>query len=70
MTKVRLTPEIFAAFDAGDEWALASALKLPPWHASPLHTGPSPYPAGTAWALTLPDALEIRREILAAMKQK
>jgi hypothetical protein len=26
----RLTPEVFAAFDAGDEWALARALKLPP----------------------------------------
>ena len=64
----RLTPEVFAAFDAKDEWALASALKLPPWHASPLDTGPSPYPPTCSWSLTLPAAREIRREILAAMK--
>ena len=32
------TPEVFAAFDAGDKYALRRALKLPPWHASPLDT--------------------------------
>jgi len=71
--KARLpTPEVFAAFDAGDEWALRRALKLPPWHASPLDTdlaGPAPYGPETCWAMSRPDALELRLEILAAMKR-
>src|SRR3981189_3499008 len=68
----RLTPEVFAAFDAGDDVALFRALKLPPWHASPLDTdlaGPAPYNHEGCWAMTRPDALELRREILAAMKR-
>jgi hypothetical protein len=68
----QLTPEVFAAFDAGDEYTLRRALKLPPWHASPLQTdlaGPAPYGGGTCWAMTRPAALELRREIISAMKR-
>ena len=42
----QFTPEVFAAFEAGDEYTLRRSLKLPPWHASPLDTdleGPPPY---------------------------
>ena len=69
----QFTPEVFAAFEAGDEYSLRRALKLPPWHATPLDTdlaGPPPY--GSEDMLinqTRPDALEIRQEILAAMKR-
>jgi hypothetical protein len=67
----QLTPDVFAAFDAGDGVALSRALKLPPWHASPLDAdlaGPAPYNHEGCWAMTRPAALEMRREILAAMK--
>ena len=69
----QLTPEVFAAFDAGDKYALRRALHLGPWHASPLDgdlAGPAPYGTETSWALSRPAALEMRREILAAMKRK
>ena len=68
-----LTPEAFAAFDAGDEHSLRRALGLPPWHASPLDNdlaGPPPYAAGTCWATTRPRALELRREILRAGRRR
>jgi hypothetical protein len=68
-----LPPKCFAAFEADDEWALARALKLPPWLPSPLDeslAGPAPYGPGTCWAISRPDALEIRLEILAAMKRR
>jgi hypothetical protein len=51
---------------------LYSLLGLPPWHASPLDTdltGPAPYNPEGCWADTRPAALELRREILAAMKR-
>ena len=67
-----LTPEVFAAFEAGDDNALRRALKLPPWHASPLDTdldGPAPYGSTTCWAMSRPDALEMRLAITAAMKR-
>ena len=70
----QFTPEVFAAFDAGDRYALRRSLKLPPWHASPMDTdlaGPAPY--GSEDMLintTRPAALEIRREILAALKPR
>ncbi|UQR65093.1 hypothetical protein LRP30_07510 [Bradyrhizobium sp. C-145] len=67
-----LTPEVFAAFDAGDEYALRRALALPPWHASPLWLdldGHAPYgPPELLVNLTRPAALEIRNEILGAMR--
>jgi hypothetical protein len=50
-----LTPEVFGAFDAGDEYELRRALGLPPWHASPLDTdlaGPAPYGPATCWAMS------------------
>ena len=46
------------------------AVKLPHWHASPLDTdldGPPLYGHETCRAISRPDALEIRREILTAM---
>jgi hypothetical protein len=52
----RLTPEVLAAFDAGDEYTPLPSVEL---------EGPSPE---TCWALSWPDALEIRREILAAIR--
>jgi hypothetical protein len=55
-----LTPEVFAAFDAGDEYTLRRALNLPPWHASPLDTnlaGPAPYGIETCRALSRPRKL-------------
>jgi hypothetical protein len=68
-----LTPEVFAAFDAGDEYALRRTLMLPPWHASPLDSdlvGPPPY--GDERLMrnqTRQAALEIRQDILAAMRR-
>jgi hypothetical protein len=62
----QFTPEVFAAFDAGDKYTLWRSLKLPPWHESPLDTdlaGPAPY--GCEELLinqTRPAALEIRRD--------
>jgi hypothetical protein len=72
MMALQLTPEVFAAFDAGDKNALRRALKLLHWHASPLDTdlaGPPLYGHETCRAISRPDALEIRRDILAAMKR-
>jgi hypothetical protein len=31
-----ITPEALAAYRAGDSWGLHQALKLKPWHTSPL----------------------------------
>ena len=67
----QLTPEVFAAFDAGDEYTLRRALRLPRWHASPLDSdldGPPPYGPENCWALSRPAALEIRVEILRALR--
>jgi hypothetical protein len=67
----KITPEVVAAFEAGDEQALACALKLPPWHASPLWTdlaGKAHY--GTedmSVNQTRATALDMRNEILAAL---
>ena len=72
MRAYQFTPEVFAAFEAGDEYTLRRSLKLPPWHASPLDTdlaGPAPYGPETCWAISRPDALEIRQEILAVLKR-
>jgi hypothetical protein len=73
MRTQQLTPEVFAAFDAGDEYALRRALNLPPWHASPLWEdldGPPPYgDASMMINQTRPAAREIRREILAALRR-
>lgn len=66
----QLTPEVFAAFDAGDDYSLRRALHLPPWHASPLDeelAGSAACGAETCWALSRPAALELRLEILAAL---
>jgi len=66
-----MTPEILAAFDAGDENALRRALNLPPWHASPLWTdldGSPPYgPSNLLVNGTRAGAMEIRREIITAL---
>ena len=72
MRAQQLTPEVFAAFDAGDEYVLRRALKLPPWHASPQWDdldGSPPYgDASVMINQTRRAALEIRREILAALR--
>jgi hypothetical protein len=72
-----ITPEVIAAFEAGDYSALHCALHLRPWEASPLplsvtalgvDQGPAPDWANaetTSWA----KAQKLQREILAAMKQ-
>ena len=69
----QLTPEAFAAFDAGDKYTLRRCLKLPPRHASPLDTdlaGPALYGDETLMSnQTRAAGLEIRRDILAAMKR-
>lgn len=68
---IALSPEVFAAFEAGDEYALRRALGLPPWHSSPLDedlTGPS-YSDGLLWTQTRAAALEIRDEIRRALMQ-
>jgi hypothetical protein len=74
----QITPEVIAAFEAGDYRALHCALNLRPWEASPLplsvtalgvDQGPAPDWANlhtTSWA----KAQELQREILAAMKGK
>jgi hypothetical protein len=69
----QLTPEVLAAFDAGDDYTLRRSLKLPPWHASPLDAdleGPAPYGDETLMRnQTRAAPLEIRCDILAAMKR-
>ena len=63
----RITSEAVAAFRAGDEYALAQALALPPWHASPLWTNNAcPYPEGTSTSLTWAKATELRKQLEAA----
>jgi hypothetical protein len=70
MKSLQLTPEVFAAFDAGDKNALRRALSCRigtprRW----TRTAPDRRSTGTkpCRAISRPDALEIRREILAAM---
>jgi hypothetical protein len=70
-----ITPEVIAAFEAGDYSALHCALHLRPWEASPLplsvtalgvDQGPAPdYEDTTSWL----KAQKLQREILAAMKR-
>jgi hypothetical protein len=66
---IQLTPEVFAAFEAGDGYALRRALSLPPWHASPIDedlVGPT-YGENLLWNETRRAALEIRDEIIATI---
>lgn len=69
-----ITPEVLAAFEAEDERALRSALKLPPWSASPLWTdleGRPSYGLGNMLVnATRPAALAMRNEILAALGRR
>ncbi len=63
----RITPDAIAAFRAGDAIALARALRLPPWHASPLEAvGACPWPCTTGGAATWADAIELRAQLEAA----
>ena len=63
----RVTPEVLAAFRAGDHEALAVALRLKPWEINPLDIAddePCPYQhsiGATSWE----QALELRRELKA-----
>jgi len=63
--KNRISPEAVRAFNAGDVMALQWALRLSPWHVSPLEAvGDCPYPdyvaGGQTWAavVALREALE------------
>jgi hypothetical protein len=67
----RLTPEILAAFEAGDSLELDRLLGLKPWETSPLDAddGECPYgsgPAHDSW----PQAQELRNAILDALKRE
>jgi hypothetical protein len=61
----RITPDAIAAFRASDEAALHLALRLPPWHISPLTVGdgPSPYPPNAMGRETWAQAQELRRAL-------
>lgn len=62
------------AYRAGDERALARALKLPPWHISPLAVGDgySPYPSDHGYGDgphgTWLKAQKLRRDLEAAIQ--
>jgi hypothetical protein len=72
-----ITPEVIAAFEAGDYSALHCALHLKPWEASPLplsvtalgvNQGPPP-PWANLHTHSWLKAQKLQREILAAMKR-
>ena len=73
----RITPESVEAFRAGDYMALHRALGLPPWHPSPLPDsvdalgvnpkGPPDYRTGESWGEFWQQAVELQRELMAAV---
>lgn len=67
-----VTPTILAAFKAGNEVALHEACGLAPWEPSPLRhdLGVNTYPPGSAWAVSTPKVVEMRREILKALSAR
>jgi hypothetical protein len=65
----RITPEAVAAYEAGDDRALAAALGLRPWEVSPLRVHQGAPPGGpTAWAASWPRAQQLQREIEKALR--
>ncbi|MCC8972161.1 hypothetical protein [Bradyrhizobium brasilense] len=68
-----LTPEVSAAFEAGDQLALHRALGLKPWQPSPLRDdleGPAPYgPPELCWNQARPLVAGIRKVILMANRK-
>ena len=61
----RITPEAIAAWKAGDWGDLQRALRLPPWHASPLDVGGDQPAGNTAGATTWAEATRLRSELIA-----
>lgn len=61
-----LTAEAVAAFRVGDWMALHHALRLPPWHVSPLDAiGKCPVKSpGSGWSDTWDAALQLRSLLL------
>lgn len=63
----RITADAIEAYRAGDVMALQRALRLPPWHVSPLRAvGTCPSPAGDASSETWPAAVALREQLEAA----
>ncbi len=76
-TRGRITAKAVEAFRAGDYHALQNALNLPPWHPSPLPEsieplgvdpdGPPPEYRGGDWGELWSQAVELQRELMAAV---
>lgn len=63
----RVTARAIAAFAAGDAMTLQRELRLPPWQLSPLDVaGRCLYPPHTSGAITWPDSVALRRELIHA----
>jgi hypothetical protein len=66
----RITPEVLAAYQAGDHLLLHRRLGLNVWEASPLDVDssdqPSPWPEGSGGARSWPQAQHLRAELEAA----
>jgi len=72
----RITPEAIAAYRAGDYLGLHRSLGLRPWQPSPLPLAVDalgvdpdhpPQPDGTGWASEWPLAVELQKELQAAV---
>ncbi len=62
----RITAEAQQAYEKGDWLLLHRALGLKPWEASPLDVErpeDAELRVGSAWARTVPDALQLRAEL-------
>jgi hypothetical protein len=65
--RLRITPEVVAAYRAGDEVLLDGLLGLKPWEASPIGINsadqPSPWPPGAGGASSWPQAIELWKQL-------
>ena len=61
----RITPEAIAAWRAGRWGELQRALRLPPWHASPLDAVGDQPAGNAAGATTWGEAARLRAELIA-----
>ena len=64
----RITPEVMAAYRAGDHWELQRALHLKPWVMSPLGCDLINTVPGTAYANSLEQARALRDAIEAQLE--
>ena len=71
-SRINLSPEAYAAFEAGDEEALRAAIGQKPWEISPFDAGPKPAPYDdTEWRLPYwRKAREIRLELMRGIRRK